>query len=193
MSETAVQLSRGRTPGIQLKHNVERNEFIVSMSLAGFTAYTIRKNVNKIGPPKGWGGLASERSINRIVSEHFQGKPMSAAEAKAYDYGRREAALAQQQKLIEDLTIHLRERKKAGHLAPYEFQYSMRVLANIVQKGIENNGWNASKKNCGSFHQGESQVDIYDRCREEMLSPECEEARNELIEFIDSFTDDSRN
>ncbi|MBU0766941.1 hypothetical protein KKF55_04130 [Patescibacteria group bacterium] len=188
MSETALQLSRGRTPGIQLSKNKQRNEFIVGMFVAGYTATTILKNVNRLAQDSDWGELATERSVKRIISEHFQGHPMSAAEAKAYDFGRREAALAQQQKLYEDLALHLRKREKAGDLSPYEFQYTKRIMANMLQKIIENNGWNASKKNCGKYNQGETQMEIFERNREELIQNE--EGRQKVIDYIDSFLGD---
>ena len=158
------------------------------MYIAGYTATTILKNVNKLAQSSGWGELATERSVKRIISEHFQGHPMSAAEAKAYDYGRREAALAQLQKLYEDLATLLRKKEKAGNLSPYEFQYTKRIMANMLQKIIENNGWNASKKNRGKYNQGETQMEIYERNREELIQNE--EGRQKVIDYIDSFLGD---
>lgn len=188
MLETALQLSRGRTPGISLQDNVERNQFIVSMFLAGYTSHTILKNVNKLSQDKGWGGIATERSVKRIISEHFQGRPMSATEAKAYDHGRREAALARQQKLYEDLVIHLKEKSKKGEMPPFEYQHTVRIMSEILQRHLENNGWNASKKNCGRFNTGDTQIGVYERNRDEVI--ENKEARQRVIDCIDSFLGD---
>ncbi len=183
-----MQLSRGRTPGVKLQDNAERNRVIISMYLAGFRPETIRHNINKQSEIKSWGPLATERSIWRIISEYFKGKPMSAAEAKAYDFGLRQAALARHQGLYEELAIDLREKKRKSTLAPYEFQYSIKAMSNINQKLIDNMGWNASKKGSDRFSRGETQMEVFDRCRQEVT--ENEEARQELIEYIDSFLDE---
>ncbi len=137
------QCNVGRSADVTLDKIQERKEFIVSMCIAGMTKYTILEQVNRMSDLKQWGQLGSVRSIERTIAEHFNDNEyMSLEELRSYQAGMREAALAQQEKLIELASLHLLKKKD---WCPFEFTDAIYKVAKMRQMVIDSRGWNYSR------------------------------------------------
>jgi hypothetical protein len=133
----------GRSANVTLDKIQERKEFIISLCLAGMTKYTILEQVNMLSDLKKWGQLGSVRSIERTIAEHFNDNDgMSLQELRSYQAGLREAAFAQQEKLIERASLHLLRKK---NWFPFEYVDAIYKIAKMRQQMIDNRGWNYSR------------------------------------------------
>jgi hypothetical protein len=143
MHTAPVTQNVGRSANVTLDRIQERKEFIVSLYVAGMTKRTILEQVNLMSGVKEWGQLSSIRSIERTIAEHFiDNEVMSLEELRSHQAGMREAAFAQQEKLIEMASLHLLKKKD---WFPFEYVDALYKLAKMRQQMIDNRGWNYSR------------------------------------------------
>ncbi len=133
----------GRSANVSLERIQERKEFIIAACLAGLTKESILRQVNLLSDEKQWGKLGSVRSIERAIAGHFnEENRMSLPELQSYQAGLREAAFAQQELLIEKAVLHLYKTKE---FQPFEYMQEILGIFRMMQRLVENRGWNYSK------------------------------------------------
>lgn len=143
MHTALIRPNVGRSANVTLDRIQQRKEFIVSMYVAGMTKHTILQQVNLMSGVQEWGQLGSVRSIERTIAEHFNdNEVMSVEELRSHWAGMREAAFAQQEKLIEMASLHLLRKK---NWCPFEYADAIYKIAKMRQQMIDNRGWNYSR------------------------------------------------
>lgn len=185
----------GRKAGVPLALVEERNEYIIGLWMMGLSPATIRQNVNKMHGAKGWGELAHERSIRRIISEHYQKTKPSVKDQRQYEEGLKEAVFVQQEQLAEKMVTYVRDREKAipsnpsKEWKPFEFMAALGEIGRLRQSMIENRNWNASRMNPLIAVQNNSmQINVYEQNSLGVI--EHEEKRKEVIALIDRYLDE---
>ena len=184
---------KGPTPGVPVALMQKRNDYIIGLWMMGLAPSTIRQNVNKMHSSKGWGELAHERSIRRIISEHYQKMKPAVKDQRAYEEGLKEAVFDQQEKLAESIATKIRDRNKKGsdyQWKAFEEIAAIGELGRLRQSMIENRNWNASRMNPLIGVQLNSvQINVFEQNRVKVI--EHEEKRQEVIDFIDGFLDEA--
>ncbi len=144
----------GRSASVSLEKIQERKEFIVAAYIAGLTKDSILQQVNSLSDQMQWGKLGSVRSIERTIAQHFgdtgmQG--MSLSEIRSYQAGLREADFARMEKLIEKAAIHVYFTQREWQ--PFEYMKALKTMFMMMQKMVDNRGWNLSKIPMARMHE----------------------------------------
>lgn len=110
----------------------ERNEYIARLSLEGLSTRTILKNVNSVGLEKEWQPLQSERSVQRIIANHFRAqRAVPAHKIRERWETEFDVAMGQLDFLIEKLALYGLRRKK---WAPFEHTKFIKTQFDMLQR-----------------------------------------------------------
>lgn len=177
----------GRTAGVTLESIAERDNHIVDLHMMGLTVRTILKTINNTADARGWGKISSERSIHRIISNHFQSQKVSMKEQAGFEEGEKLSMYEIQKKMVEDLLMYVRERDKEHKLGvrewkPFEKGSTIDIAHKILQASIENKNYNASRMNPLLQITQNSELHMYDSSSEKLAEKKSEH----LLGFLDA-------
>ncbi len=127
----------------------QRKACIVGLHLSGFSTDQILQTVNNLGLVQSWGTITL-RQVQRVLREHFDGRPLTAEQVKSAAHPLREAALSTLEQCLEDVSLY---GFTARQNTP-EFLKAMHIRAYIAQCLINFRGYNMSAKDYGKWNAG---------------------------------------
>lgn len=135
--------SPGRKP-IPASLVLERREFVGLMKQSGLKTRTIQDKINAMADQKGW-GIVSERTIERDW-EYYRENLIMAESDLNYWQAMREAHLAQMERSVERMSLHIEEKDNDKSWAPFEKSKAILTLNRMLMDYAELQGWNYSKR-----------------------------------------------
>ncbi|MDD4287401.1 MAG: hypothetical protein PHO20_00640 [Candidatus Peribacteraceae bacterium] len=140
----------GRTSGVTLAAIEKRNRCVVALHLSGLTSEEILEATPILHIAHQWGNISSKRQVQRILSKHFEGRPMTAKQVMAYTSALRDAALSGMEKTVELLALYAHSVRDTNPTLYFE---ALKAQADVQMKIIDAHGFNATRTNYGKWSE----------------------------------------
>lgn len=179
----------GPAPGSTKETLADRNNYIVSLYAMGLSIRSIMNSVEKIAEARGWSPLRLEKSVQHIISQHYNNRKPEVEDMYEFKQGLREATMDQQETMIEKAIMFMKD-KKQDSWKPFEYMDAMDKIYKWRQQLIDNKNWNESKmNNTVNVYNESTQILVYNR-HDNVLRGKEDEALQEVITLLDECTSD---
>ena len=131
------------TRGVTQSNIQKRREYAVNLKLAGLSIDTILKQVNGKDPVELW-GVISRQALEKDIAEYFRRNKAGSLENFDHADRMREAHIAQMEKVIERLAIHIAQTKK---WKSFEYADALEKLMKMQNTIVEIQNWNLGRLN----------------------------------------------
>ena len=165
---------KGATELVDKTRKEDRNEYIISLYLMGYSPKTILTQVNKLAETRNWGTLSLINSIRRILYKYADENKINTT---IQDSSERFLAIDRLNNIVERFARYISKREteankkiddkkvnKDAQWKPFEYSDALEKLFKMQQQIVENMNWNASRANpLIAIQNNFSQLSIFDK------------------------------